>query len=832
MELQRRIEELIEKDAPEFEVSKLLKAEYKLYISSLESKFHESHGKNFLVKHTKEIDRFLKIIYKYVVRKYFGDYSPMYNALPITLLALGSYGREQLCVYSDIDLMIVYKDIKGYNTKEIMESIINMAWDSGLKLGHRVHEVSDLVVASRSDHTIKTAMLESRFIYGSKFIWVETQNQLHQIRKENQKEFITIKLQEYHDRHLKYPIELRVNIKEGAGGMRDLNTVYWIGSILEQITRVKDLVPTYIDESSYTKMMKRMDYIFKLRAALHIVAGKKQDTLILELIPDVGKLLHLSQRKVAEKTYAALVEIETLADTFIWKLTQEILPSQINTPKQITKDLLLDQTTRKLYAKHDTTPTDLLSTLKILLKESHQIDEYDISFIDYLDRSVFSDRNSQTHRDLAKEFFYHDNTYKLLIALYRSKLLTRFFPPLSKIKFLPQFDGYHRYPVDLHSMHTMRALQNISDNNIKEVYASLDEEERALLRVSTFLHDAGKGRKKNHSLLGAIMIKKYLLSLDFTKEQAEVASILVRYHTLMSNISAREDIYNEKVIYAFNAKIKSPQTLKLLYILTYADIESVSEGTYSNFNANLLKELYDLSLYAFSHKAMISEAKKRTKKEQQLLNSIAFKTLKRSTQKRILSIPSNLLFFKYLPDEIASIAFWIEHKKEPYEYKITHQDSLDIEILSQKELNLGYLLGKLSHLNVAIMDLFAVGEQTKYFKIGFLEKIDEDALSYIQEIIDDAFDMSKKTRLPDLEIKKSEIDVLCDHSSSYARMSINAKDQKGLLANIITIFDDMGIDIASAKIQTIKKRARNLFLIEKNGQFCDFQDIIIKKLTT
>ncbi len=829
MELQNNIEELIAQDADDFEVSRAIKASYKLYLDSLEETFAQTHGKNFLVKHTKAIDGFLKIIYKYTIRKYFGDYSPMQNALPLTLLALGSYGREQLCVYSDIDLMIVYKDIPGYNTKAIMESLLSIAWDSGLKLGHRVHEVSDLLEASRSDHTIKTAMIESRFIYGSKFIWMETQNQLSLIRKENQKAFIETKLQEYHDRHKRYPIEMRANIKAGAGGMRDLNTVYWIGSVLHHASRVRDMVPEHIGEQEYNEMMKRMEFIFRLRAALHLVAKKKQDVLILELIPDVAKMLNLSQRKVAEKTYQALVEIETLADIFIWRLTHEILNKKHIPQTRINEDLYIYHD--RLYADTNATGRDFLEIFKIVLAHTPQIKTYDITFIMYLKASTFSARNAPEHLRLSKSFFYHDNSYRFLIALYRAKLLMRFFQPLSKVKFVPQFDGYHRYPVDLHSMHCMRALQNITDSNVKRVYERLSKDEKALLRLSSFLHDCGKGRKKDHSELGAIIVKNYALSIGFDEQMAHYASILVRYHTLMSNISAREDIYNEKVIYAFIAKIKYPIVLDMLYVLTFSDVESVSEGTYSNFNANLLKELYFLSLDAFSHDAMISEASKRSKKERQLLKYEGFLALKRSTQKRVLAIQSSLLFFKYTPSEITTLATWIESKKEPYEYKITHEQSLCIEILTNEELNVAYLLGKLSNLDIATMDIFVIGQGTKYFKIGFLENVHSDEIHLTQEIIKNSFDMSKKTRLPKLHINKKEIEIFCEHSPSYARMKVNCEDQKGLIANIIGIFDDMGIDIASAKIQTIKNRARNLFLIEKNGKFCDSQDIIIKKLT-
>ena len=829
MELQQQIEELIAQNADDFEVSRVIRDSYKLYLTSLPSLFEESLGKNFLVKHTKSIDAFLKIIYKYTIRKYFGDYSPMQNALPITLVALGSYGREQLCVYSDIDLMIVYKEIPGYNTKAIIESLLSMIWDAGLKLGHRVHEVSDLIDASRSDQTIKSAMIESRFIYGSKFVWMETQNKLAAIKKENQHDFIEAKLQEYHDRHKKLPISMRADIKNGAGGLRDLNTVFWIATVLHQITRVKDLVPAIISEKEYIKMMKSIEFLFRLRSALHLSAGKKQDVLILELIPDVAKLFHLSQRKVAEKTYKALVEVETLSEIFIMQLTKGLFVKNKKEAIMIDKSFYIQDET--LYAHyHDS--ADLLDSLAIIIPFLSKIKEYDISFIALMRNARFSAQNSTKQHQLVKTLLYHDRLSALFFALYKAKQLTKLIPPLSKVKFLPQFDGYHRFPVDIHSIQTVQALEDIKDSHIKTLYQSFDAEEKALLHLSAFLHDCGKGRRKDHSELGAQIIKHYAKELGFSTTFANDASILIRYHTLMSNISAREDIYNEKVVYAFNAKIQEPRLLKLLYVLTYADIESVSEGTYSHFNANLLHELYLLSLDAFSHDAMITEAAKRTIKEQQLSKFESFKTLKRSTQKRILSIQSNLLFFKYTPAEISALAKWIETKKELFEYKIESKDFLTIKILAQAELNVGYLLGKLANLDISTMDIFAVGKGVKYFKVGFLENIGKEDIPYIEQIIKDAFDMSKKTRLPKLTILKKEIEITCNHSNSYARMKVNCKDQKGLIANIISIFDDMGIDIASAKIQTIKNRARNLFLIEKNGNFCTRQDIIIEKITT
>ncbi len=827
MELYLKIENLIDKNATEFEIAKLIKSEYKLYINTLQDQFRKSSGKNFLVKHTKRVDQFLQIIYKYIIRKYFEEFFSGINSLPITLVALGSYSREELSLYSDIDLMIVYKDIKGYNTKEIIQSLLSMAWDSGFKLSHRVHELSDLVNASREDHSIKTAMIEARYIIGSRLLWIETQNRISFIKKDNQKEFIQAKLDEYYYRHDNHDIKLRANIKNSAGGLRDYNTLYWIANSLYNIKKSEEL-REFFDEEDYAKMMRSVDYLFKVRVALHLISRRKEDSLKLELIPDIANLMGYSQKRVAQKLYKSLFDVKTYTHLFITQITRDILPLDLNSAVKIDKDLFIIE--RKLYSQNPSPCNDTLSIIELVLRFNDKIDFYNITFVEYLKNSTFKDHYS-LDQDNIKMIFYHDKLYELFRALYNAKILLKIFPPLLKVRNLPQFDGYHKYPVDLHSIMSLGELEKIGDEHIKGIYLSLNNDEKALLRVATFLHDCGKGRKKDHSILGANIVKKYLFELGFEKKLCNYGYLLVRYHTLMSNTATREDIYNEKVIYSFISKLREPIVLKLLYILTYADIESVDRGTYSIFNANLIKKLYKLSLEAFSNNAMISEATKRSSIEKKLQKSDEFKSLKKSTQKTILRIESNLLFFKYSIKEINSLAKWIEDIKNSHEYKITFNGYLSIEILSKDELNVGYLLGKLSYLDIVTMDIFKIRSQLKYFKIDFAKNIEKESLNIIQSTIKESFDMSIKTTLPPLSILRKEIDIDCHHSTSYARMKLNTKDQRGLIANVIALFDDMGIDIASAKIQTMKNRARNLFLIEKNGNFCDFKDIIVEKLT-
>ncbi len=153
----------------------------------------------------------------------------MKNTLPITLMALGSYGREQLCVHSDIDLMIVYKESIGYNTQEIIEKIVHILWDCGLKLGHRVHEVGELFEVSKEDITIKTSLIEARFIEGSPYLLTEIQNELSSIRHYKPNEFIDAKLEELKGLHKQFPLAMESNLKDGAGGFEVANLVYWIG---------------------------------------------------------------------------------------------------------------------------------------------------------------------------------------------------------------------------------------------------------------------------------------------------------------------------------------------------------------------------------------------------------------------------------------------------------------------------------------------------------------------------------------------------------------------------------------------------------------------------
>ncbi|MBT8348150.1 MAG: HD domain-containing protein [Sulfurovum sp.] len=814
-----QIEELLYNNAADFEIAKVLKKDIKLYFETLEETFATSGGKDFLVKHTKKIDSILKLVYKVATRDMFGDYLPMKNSIPLGLIALGSYGREQLCVHSDIDLMLVYKDIPGYNVKEMIEKILYILWDTGLKLGHRVHTIDDLYHVSQTDITIKTALIESRMIEGSTFIWTETQNAITQIRHDNIEEFIQLKLQEQETKHLKFPLTMEPNLKEGAGGFRDANLVFWIGKMLYNVGNIKNLPSTIIDEKEYKTFRIALEFLFRVRSALHLVAKKKEDKLRLDLIPDIATLLGYDNSKKAHMRFAKKVtaSLKTIRlYSMIW------LDSLI-------KDYREDAAGKNyIYPRKDTKNfNDILIQLRVHADESFYAHP---TFLQQLIHINKPERLNKTLYRTIRSLLYKPHCYSVFKTLSYSNLLRYTIPPIKQVVDLPQFDGYHQYAVDIHSLRCLYHLEYIEDDFIQELWEALSNDEKAMLKLVVFLHDAGKGRKRDHHFVGASLFRIFAQKLQIEDVLIKMGETLILYHTLMSKVAQREDIYSERVIVSFASHFKTKKLLDMIYVLTYADMNGVGPGTYNSFNAKLLKTLYKHSLNVLGQTTIIDETEKRLKKELSLKRNSQFLKLTRTQQKKILQIPSNLLFLRYNTTHILAVTQKAFETKN-YEFILSNTKHLTIEIIRRDDFDLSYLLAKLSNLDVVNMDICKLFDELKYFRIDFSETVNEEDIGFIEEMIHNTFDtvQSSSPKIP--YIYANEIEINCDHSETYAVMYLNCEDQKGLLAFVINLFDSMGIDIVTAKIHTLKNRVRDMFLIEKNGNFCHNVDTIKDKLT-
>ncbi len=833
MDLLLQIEDIIDENGSDFELSKLFKAYINEYKSSLHTLFEQSQGKDFLVKHTKKLDSIISLMYKTVLRRIFGNYMPMRSSIPIAIVALGSYGREQLCVHSDIDLLIVYEKIEGYNTDLIIEKLLYLAWDAGLKLGHRVHEVNDLFQASTEDITIRTSLMESRLIVGSPFVWHATQKELNKIRLYKQKEFILAKIEEAQIRRKKYPTSMQPNIKESVGALRDSQLIFWIAQTIYGVSKLKDLSEVVFSDEEYKDYRIALELLFRVRSALHLITNKQEDRLLLEHMPQVSKMLGFkSEKKMVTKVLEAQWRINNFTQIFVKKMVRPYIVDKNYITKfkhnRIAKGFY--ELDNRLYASYnlEIQPINHLLELLVGLKDKHY--QFDAGFLNQFTYTNITHPLKQKTYTLLKELFLKKHMYCFLKLFYDAGILHELFANFRKVLHLPQFDGYHHYPVDIHSIKCVEALESIKEPFIQKLYDELDSEEKLLLKIAVLFHDTGKGRKQDHSEVGAKLIVPFAKHLKLKEECTQRAVVLIKNHILMSNVAFKENIHNEKTLYKFMSKIQDTKNLKLLYILTYADINGVGPDTFNSFNSKLLYDLYTSALEVSENNDRITDAAKRLNIEKKVKNNPAFKTLPRLLQTKLLRIESNLFFFKHTPMDIINITKKAKETQE-YTYSISTHNALIIEIYRRIPLNVGYLLATLSHLDVGSMEIFTLFDDVKYFKIEFIKNIDNDQLIEIEQVIEHAFDMSKEVKLQNIQITEDEITIDCEHSMTHAEININTTNQRGLLAYVMNCFEELHINIVTAKIHSTKNRVRDTFLMEKQNDICNNVEQIYELLT-
>lgn len=834
LDLVLNIEDIIEKNGSNFELSKLFKAFINEYKTSLPELFQKSQGKDFLVRHTKQLDSIISLMYKTVLRQIFGNYLPMRSSIPIAIVALGSYGREQLCVHSDIDLLIVYEKIEGFNSELIIEKFFYLALDAGLKLGHRVHEVNDLFRASGEDITIRTSLMEARFVTGSTLTWHATSKELNRIRLYNQKEFILAKIEEAQYRRKKYPNSMQPNIKESVGGLRDSNLIFWIAQTIYGVTTLKDLTGVLFSDEEYKEYRMALELLFRLRSALHLIAKKQEDRLLLEFIPEVSLLLGFNnQQKMVTKVLEAQWRISNFTQIFVKKMTRAYIIDMSNIAKFRKSRLSrgIYELEGRVYASYNLEVQPLNRLLEILVSLPDKPYHFDAGFLRQFTYTKISYPLQVKTYALLKELFKKRYMYSFLKLFYDAGILHHLFHNFKKVLHMPQFDGYHHYPVDIHSIKCVEALENIKEPFIKKLYDEFSDDEKLLLKIVTLFHDTGKGRVQDHSEVGAKLIVPFVKKMKLKDEDIQRCVTLVKQHVTMSNVAFKENIHNEKTLYKFMSNIEDVKNLKLLYVLTYADINGVGEGVFNSFSSNLLYELYSSALEVAENFGRINDATKRINIEKRVIKLPEFSELPKLLQNKLLRVESNLFFFKHTPTDIIEIAKKAKETKE-YIYSINADRSLSIEIYRKIPLNIGYLLAMLSHLDVASMEIFTLFDGVKYFKIEFIEHVDENEAVRIEDIVNNAFDMNKHIKLKDVTIYKDEISVDCEHSLTHAEVTISTQNQKGLLAYIMECFEELKINIVTAKIHSTKHKVRDSFLIEKQNDICNNVEKIYELLIT
>ena len=537
----------------------------------------------------------------------------------ISVFAVGGYGRGEMAPQSDVDLLFLtpYKITPW--AESVIETMLYILWDLKLKVGHASRTIRDCLRLGGEDFTIRTALLENRFLAGDRQLADHFKKRLwHELFEGTEREFIEAKLEERDNRHEKqggqrYMVE--PNVKEGKGGLRDLQSLFWIAKYLHQVDNVAELVALGVfTEDEFDTFARAESFLWAVRCHIHLLTKRATDQLTFDLQVDVAE--HMGYRDTAGRRavehfmqdyFRHATQVGDLTRIFLTKLEaahakSEPLLQRIFRRKRKLKDGYEEVHGRLAIADEAAFLSDPLNLLRVFeegLRTGLFIHPDAMRLVtanlDLIDDNMRNDRRAQKlFLDLLLK---HGNPERALRRMNELGVLSVFIPEFEPIVALMQFNMYHSYTVDEHTIQCISHLAQIERGELEEdlpLSSSILEEgvNRKVLYVALLLHDIGKGRDEDHSIVGARIARKVAPRLGLKSKDVDTVEWLVRYHLLMSDMAQKRDIADPRTVRDFAKAVQTKERLDLLCVLTVCDIRGVGPNTWNNWKASLLRALY------------------------------------------------------------------------------------------------------------------------------------------------------------------------------------------------------------------------------------------------
>ena len=542
----------------------------------------------------------------------------------LALLAVGGYGRGEMAPQSDIDLLFLMQKHISPRAKSVIEAMLYILWDLHLKVGHSSRTLSDCLKLGAEDFTIRTALLEQRFLVGDKAPAATLAKRLKsELFQGTETEFVAAKLTERDERHERqgerYVVE--PNVKEGKGGLRDLQSLYWIAKYVHHVESIEELVQLAVFRpEEYDRFQKAENFLLAVLGHLHLVTGRPNEQLTFDLQVEVADRMGYqdkSGRRAVEHFmqdyFRNATRVGDLTRIFLTKLEAmhtkpEPLLQRIFSRKPRVKDgyqvihgrlAVLDEATFL------SNPLNLLRVFEEGLRTGMLIHPDAMRLVTanlhLIDDSLRENREAQQiFLDLLLK---HGNPERALRRMNELGVLAAFLPEFEPIVAMMQFNMYHSYTVD---EHTIQVISNFSRIERLELEEELpisteilrDGVDRKVLMVAMLLHDIGKGRDQDHSVLGAQIARKVAPRLGLSRNDCDTVEWLVRYHLLMSDMAQKRDIADPRTVRDFAKAVQTVKRLDLLTVLTVCDIRGVGPDTWNNWKAALIRALYRQTRHA------------------------------------------------------------------------------------------------------------------------------------------------------------------------------------------------------------------------------------------
>jgi [protein-PII] uridylyltransferase len=564
-------------------------------------------------------DQILRLVYDFTTQRLYPNNYPSAGER-LTLAAVGGYGRGEMALHSDIDIAFLTPWKQAAWAEQVIEAMLYTLWDLGLKVGHSSRSLDEMVRMANSDLTIRTALLEARYVWGDQPLYDEAGRRFEKdVMSGTARAFVAEKLGERNARHermgdSRYVVE--PNLKEGKGGLRDLHALFWIGKYAYQVRDVGDLVERgLLTEQELRRFRKAENFLWAVRCHLHVLSRRAEDRLTFDVQSEIARRMRYADRpgksaveRFMQHYFLTAKEVGDLTAIFLAHLDETFAAKGrrfgINLmgrkPRKL-EGFVLDR--GRLAAPSETffaeNPVRLLELFA--LADKHELEVHPLTLrmagrdAKLIDNRIRADPEANRH-------FLHilssrRDPERVLRTMNEAGVFGRFVPDFGRVVAQMQFDMYHHYTVDEHTLRAIGLLSRIERGLLEEQHpgAAKTIEQivcRRALYVAVLLHDIAKGRGGDHSELGAEVARKLCPRFGMTPAETETVAWLVEQHLLMSATAFKRDLSDFKTVLDFAERVQSPERLRQLLMLTTVDIRAVGPGVWNDWKRQLLGTLF------------------------------------------------------------------------------------------------------------------------------------------------------------------------------------------------------------------------------------------------
>jgi [protein-PII] uridylyltransferase len=565
------------------------------------------------------IDQLIRTLFDFVVEHIYPLANPTQGE-KLAVVAVGGYGRGEMAPYSDVDLLFLLPYKRTPHTEQVVEYLLYLLWDLRLKVGHSVRSVDESLRYAKSDLTIRTALLEARYLWGEQALFTELKTRFdNEIVRGTAAQFVEQKLAERDARHKRVGdsrYQLEPNVKEGKGGLRDLHTLYWLAKYIYRIDDVAKLVELKVlSEEESQRFARAQEFMWTVRCHLHYLAGRAEEHLTFDMQTRIGERMgyreHTGSRGVERFMKHYFLVAKDVGD--LTRIFCAILEVDQKKSRRLAwlrwgggarrgfAGFGLDggrlTIPSKDFFKDD--PVALLRLFHVAQEQEVDIHPHALRAVTRSLRLVNAElrENPEANRLFLEILTSKKDPETALRRMNEAGLFGRFIPDFGRVVAQMQYDMYHVYTVDEHTLFAIGIVHQIETGALKSelplataIAPSIVS--RRALYLATMLHDIAKGRGGDHSELGEKIALKLGPRLGLTLEETETVAWLVRWHLLMSSIAFKRDLSDPQTIQDFVKRVQSPERLKLLLVLTAADIRAVGPKVWNGWKAALLRELF------------------------------------------------------------------------------------------------------------------------------------------------------------------------------------------------------------------------------------------------